>query len=97
MVTSLGLLPPDVVILPGTLQFASKKVRSSELILKCHLPEGLMERCCVACHDFGSALCSVLVENLVQDSFLLEPINIVWCLRCDNQVLLLLTDKAIVT
>ena len=55
-----------------------------------------MERCRVSCHDFGSALRSIFVENLVQDCFLLESIDVVWCLRCDNQVLLLFTDEAIV-
>lgn len=48
-------------------------------------------------HDFRSALRPpIFVENLVQDCFLLESIDVVWCLRCDNQVLLLLTDEAIV-
>ena len=47
-----------------------------------------MERSRVASHHLGSTRPVPLVENLVQDRLLLEPIDVVWRLWSDEQVLL---------
>ena len=54
-----------------------------------NLPEGLMERCSVTSHDFRSAWSTpsanaALIKDLMQDSLLLEPIDVVWSLGSDH-------------
>ena len=58
-----------------------------------YLPNTVVEWSGVSGHYFRPI--PIFVKDLVQDCFLLEAIDIVRCLRCDKQVLLL-TDKSIV-
>ena len=76
IVTSFGLDPPPVVIFPGILQ-KSKNLVSNLLVVEKFLPKRLVERRGVPRHDFRPRCTSSFVENLVEDSLLLESINVV--------------------
>ena len=87
---SFGLLPPDVVILPGILKIYNKIILgllTKEGKMFANLPKGLMKRCRVSSHHLGSALRTIFIKDLVQDCFLLEAINVIRCFRSDYQIL----------
>ena len=53
-----------------------------------------MEGRCVAGHDLRATLIATLIKDLMQNSLLLEPIDFIRGLRCHQQGILLLADKA---
>ena len=53
-----------------------------------------MEGRCVAGHDLRATLIATLIKDLMQDGLLLESIDFIGGLRCHQQGILLLADKA---
>lgn len=54
-----------------------------------------MEGSRVAGHDLRATLVATLIKDLMQDGLLLEPIDFIGGLRCHQQGILLLADKAV--